>query len=847
MKNWRDATHTSEKHDDDANYFNNSGIEEYDKGNYEEAEKWYKKAIDADPNFKWAYYNLGLVYEAYKQYQEAIEWYDKAIAIDYEYANAHNGKGVCYYALNNYKSAREEYEKATAIDPNLVYPHYNLGLIAEKEKDWENAKNYYKKAIEVDPYYGNAYNNLGIIYYEQDNYDEALKYYNKAIEVTPNMVYPYYNIGLIAERREKWTEAKKWYNKALEIDSTYQNAIDGLDFVNERMTEGDDAFLTSEDNVFTDDKIKDKSSAKETGFEKYGRNLNEQAREEKLIHPVGRDKEILSVLEILNKRIKNNPVLVGHAGVGKTAIVEGIALLIEQGKVPEMFKNRLIVEVNMGSLLAGTTYRGDLEKRMKSIIQEVKENPNIIVFIDEIHTILGAGRVEGGNLDVAQMLKPVLARGEFPCIGATTFDEYRKYIESDAALERRFYPVRVDELTPEGSLDVLKALRPKIEKHYNLKVNDENLELVIELARQHIRKRYFPDKAIDILEKSASRCSLKGEKTIHSTVIKDIVGEMVGIEFLDTDMALAERLLGLEDYLRQEVVGQEDAIQRVSDLVRMAKRRLDLKPERPDGVFFFTGPSGVGKTELAKQLCQYLYGSLKKLIRLDMNEFSESHSVSKLIGSPPGYVGYDDVPFLTANIEENPASVLLLDEFEKCHPDVMKIFLQVFDEGKLKDAKGKTIYFSDATIIMTSNAVQEINKSMGFGTGANNYDVSVEQIIRELNKKHGFPIEFLNRIDEIILFNPLGADQIKEIVQTKIVKQVINRFKEHKIKINFDQSIIDRVIEIGYSPEFGARNLERTFEKLVVRSLSNYILKNRITEGGELEVKLSGDEVVIEK
>ncbi len=845
MKDWRDASHTGNPDDDNsASYHNDIGIQEYDKGNYDEAEHHYLKAIEIDPNFKFAYYNMGLICEAHKKYEEAIEWYDKAIAIDEEYANAYNGIGVCYYAMNNYTKAKDAYLKAKEIDDLLVYPYYNLGLIAEKEKDTETAIKNYKKAIEIDPNYGLAYNNLGICYYDMGDYDKALEYYYKGIEVMPSSVYPYYNIGLIAERREQWDEAKKWYNKALGVDPSYTNAIDGLDYVNEKIESGDYVYESKSE----EQKNKLKSEAiKEISFEKYGRNLNKMAKQNKLIKPVCRDKEITSVLEILNKRIKNNPVLVGYPGVGKTAIVEGIALLIEEGKVPEKFKDKTIVELNMGTLLAGTSYRGDLEKRLKNIINEVNDNPNIIVFIDEIHTILGAGRVEGGNLDVAQMLKPALARGEFPCIGATTFDEYRKYIESDGALERRFYPVRVDELTLEATYDVLKALRPKIEKHYELKVSSENLKLIVDLAEKHIKKRYFPDKGIDILEKAASRCSLKNEKEVNRDVIKAIVGETVGIEFLDTDVESAERLLDLEESLSKEVIGQDDAIKRVSELVRMAKRRLDLRPERPDGVFFFTGPSGVGKTELAKQLCLFLYGSLKKLIRLDMNEFSEAHTVSKILGSPPGYVGYEDAPYLTANIEENPASVLLLDEFEKCHPDVMKLFLQIFDEGRIKNAKGKTVYFSDTTIIMTSNAVREISKGMGFDfPDADDKRVSVEDIVKELNKNHNFPIEFLNRIDEIILFNSLDQEQIKKIVQTKIVRQVKNRFKEHKIKINFDKSIINKVIETGYSPEFGARNLERTFEKLVIRKLSNYILKNKIGGDAELKISIKDNEIVID-
>jgi ATP-dependent Clp protease ATP-binding subunit ClpA len=735
--------------------------------------------------------------------------------------------------LGKTKLAKEYCEKAIKYNPSYQYTYFTLAQIAEGEKDFKKAKEYYQKAISLDANYGNAYNNLGIIYFNEDNHDEAMKFYQKAIEVQPTLVYPYYNIGLIYERKADWKETRKWYKKALKVNPDYQYAKDGLAYVNKE--------IKPEDLV--DEKDEDVSvEVSNSALEKFGRNLNKLAKEGKIHDPVSRENEIQSVLEILYKRIKNNPVLVGHPGVGKTAIVEGLAKRIVEKNVPALFLDKEIIELNVGGLIAGTTYRGQFEQKIKDIIQEVITRKNVIVFIDEIHTIIGAGRVEGGNMDLGQMLKPYLARGEFPCIGATTFDEYRKYIEKDSALERRFYPVRVDELSPEGTIQVLESLKPKLEAHYKLTIPSQGILKIVELTAQHIKKRYFPDKAIDIIEKVFSRCALKGKTAIEIKDILEIVGETCGISFVETNLDESSRLLNIEQYLKSQIMGQDDAIERVAGLIEMTKRRLDLKPERPDGVFLFTGPSGVGKTELAKQLAIYLYGDESKLVKVDMSEFSESHSVSKLIGSPPGYVGYDDVPFLTSRIEENPSSVLILDEIEKAHPDVVKLFLQVFDEGKIKDAKGKTIIFSDVIIIMTSNIVTEIKKGMGFQT-EKDHNASIEEIVKQMT--HFFPIEFLNRVDEIILFHGLSKDNIVDIVHKKIIKKAQKIFDPKGLKLEFTQKLIDIIIDNGYSKEFGARNLERSFEKSILRKLSHYLGLNKVEQGSTLKLDHDGNDVVI--
>ncbi len=834
-----------------ASGWNDLGNLYYDLVDYNNAIRCYKKAIEADENFYWSYYNIGLAMtrmytvENEKELKEAKEWFEKALKIKGDYYPSFNEIGLYYLDYKDFKKAEENFLKCINLNPNYKYPYYNLATIYKEKEDYDKAKEYLLKALKCDPSYISALNNLGILYYDKGDYQSALYYYTRAIEIDNKYKYSLYNIGLTFYQMEKYKKAYEMYLKALESDPQYSPALEEKanlekNYSNEIKKQESLKPEDLQSNTYKDkaeildpqalnlEKVnidnknnteeENKEGKEELYCEKFGRNLTKMAREGKLFEVIGRDNEIRSMLEVLYKIKKNNPLLIGKAGVGKTAIVEGLALKIVRGEVPDFFKNMEIIEINMGMIVAGTTYRGDFEKRLERIIEEVKEKENLILFIDEIHTVLGAGETTDSSLDAANILKPALARGDLRCIGATTTDEYQKYFQKDPAFERRFYTVMVEELNPDATLEILRRLKNKMVEHYKIEISDANLKLIVDLAKEEIKNRVFPDKAIDILEKAFSRCALDQKTEVDEITIKNIVGEFVGIKFLETEEDKGRHLLEMEKFLKERIFGQDEAVEKIANVIRMTKNKLDLKPEQPDGVFFFVGQTGVGKTYLAKLIAQFLFGTEDKLITLNMAEFTEPHSVSKLIGSPPGYVGYDSPSFFSVKILENPSSVLLLDEIEKAHPEVLKIFLQIFDEGKITDTKGKTIFFSNVTIIMTSNAITSTPTSFGFGSN--------EKIKTDIKLTEIFPPEFVNRIDEVIMFNPITRDVARDILVKLIVEKSKKIFEKRGITINFDSTFIDYILEIGYSSKFGVRNLERAFEKEVMTGVSKFIFQN---------------------
>ena len=638
----------------------------------------------------------------------------------------------------------------------------------------------------------------------------------------------------------------------------------------------------------------------------YGTDLTRQAKEGKLDPVIGRKEEIQRVIQILSRRTKNNPCLIGEPGVGKTAVAEGLAEKIVAGDVPEILKNKRVVSLDMASMIAGAKYRGDFEERIKKALKEVKKAGDVIIFIDEIHTIVGAGSAEGA-VDAANILKPLLARGEIQLIGATTLKEYRKYIEKDAALERRFSPVTVNEPTEEEATQILFGLRDKYEAHHNVKITDEAIKAAVELSSRYINDRYLPDKAIDLIDEAASKVrmssytepdsfkelkdkiekldkekeeairvqdfekaakirdkenakkkeledakkewetkSSKNVSTLKEEDIANVISSWTGIPVAKVSQSENDKLKNLEENLHKRVIGQDEAVSAVAKAIK--RSRMGLKdPNKPIGSFLFLGPTGVGKTELSKALAENLFGSEDALIRIDMSEYMEPHSVAKLIGSPPGYVGYDEAGQLTEKVRRKPYSVILFDEIEKAHPDVMNMLLQVLDDGRLTDSQGRTVNFKNTVIIMTSNVGAKLitdKKTLGFieekENGEKEYQDIKKDVMAELKKE--FKPEFLNRIDEIIVFHKLEDNQIRKIVDI-MLNNVAKLLKEQGIKLTVDENAKDLVAKKGTDKTYGARPLKRAIQTMVEDKIAEAMLDGKIKK--EAKVTVQDDEIVV--
>ncbi len=634
----------------------------------------------------------------------------------------------------------------------------------------------------------------------------------------------------------------------------------------------------------------------------HGRNLCDLAKEGKIDPIIGRDSETERVIQILSRRTKNNPCLIGEPGVGKTAVVEGLAMRIVEGNVPETLKGKQIITLDISSMVAGAKYRGEFEERMKGVMEEVRKNPSVILFIDEIHTIIGAGGAEGA-VDAANIIKPSLARGEMQVIGATTIDEYRRHIEKDAALERRFQSVMVGEPTPEEAVEILMGLRDKYEAHHKLKISDEAIDAAVKLSVRYIGDRYLPDKAIDLIDEAASKMRIKAftsspevkelesrlkkitaekeeailgenfeeaaalrdkekhlkeeleftrsanpagaeEAVVGADEISDIVTSWTGIPVKKLNDEEGERLLHLDEILRGRIIGQDSAVESVAKAIR--RGRVGLKdPKRPIGSFIFLGPTGVGKTELTKALADVMFGDENAMIRVDMSEYMEKHSTSKLIGSPPGYVGYDEGGQLTEKIRRHPYSVVLFDEIEKAHPDVFNILLQILEDGILTDSKGRRVDFKNTVIIMTSNVgasgITQNTKRLGFTEGDGDESDSVKTAVTDALKATFRP-EFLNRVDEIIIFNKLTDADIKKIAGL-MLEETRKRIAESEISITFSDDVTELLAKEGFDPVYGARPLRRAIVRKVEDSLSEAMLSGRVKKGDTVEAYVDGGKI----
>ena len=662
-------------------------------------------------------------------------------------------------------------------------------------------------------------------------------------------------------------------------------------------------------NAGTDNK--DGGKENESMLSQFGRDLTKLAKDGKIDPVIGRQKEIERVIQILSRRTKNNPCLIGEPGVGKTAITEGLALKIASGEVPELLKDKKIYSLDLTGMVAGTKYRGDFEERIKKVIDEVKNAKDVILFIDEVHTLIGAGSAEGAA-DAANILKPSLARGELQIIGATTIEEYRKHIEKDAALERRFQPVMVDEPSQEEAIEILKGIKDKYEAHHKVKITDEAIESAVKLSTRYIGDRYLPDKAIDLIDEAASRVRLRSytapsdlkeledkkksveaeklsavnaqeferaaalrdeerklDKEIkdkkenwhdmagksHDEVtpadIADIVSSWTGVPVTQLSTEESDRLLHMEDELHRRIVGQDEAVEAVSRAIR--RGRVGLKdPKKPIGSFIFLGPTGVGKTELCKALAAAMFGDENAMIRLDMSEYMEKHTVSRLIGSPPGYVGYDEGGQLTEKVRRKPYSVVLFDEIEKAHPDVFNMLLQILDDGVLTDGQGRRVDFKNCIIIMTSNVgaklISQKQKAFGFAAGAKELEQNEKEIkdavMGEL--RNTFRPEFLNRVDDIIVFQRLTKENIKEIA-SRLLAVLQKRVEDMGIEVTFSDEAVSKIADAGFDDVYGARPLKRAIQSRIEDALSEEMLKGNVKKGGKYICNVKDDKFVFDK
>lgn len=653
--------------------------------------------------------------------------------------------------------------------------------------------------------------------------------------------------------------------------------------------------------------VKRKGKSKTPTLDAFSRDLTQDAIEGRLDPVIGRDKEIERVVQILSRRTKNNPVLIGDPGVGKTAIVEGLAQRINENKVPEILSDKRVISLDLSSMIAGTKYRGEFEDRLTKIVNEIKSAGDIIVFIDELHTIVGAGAAEGA-IDAANILKPSLARGEFQCVGATTLDEYRKNIEKDAALERRFQPIIVDEPSIEESIEILKGLRDRYEAHHGVKISDEAIEAAVKLSARYISDRFLPDKGIDLIDEASSKVRLANyvlpdelkqqEQTLEEIIkekeeainaqeyekaaqlrdqeqklkdtienerrewinkrslelrvvgedeIADILSSWTGIPVSKLAAEESERLINLEEVLHQRVIGQDEPVKAIARAVRRARAGLK-NPKRPIGSFIFLGPTGVGKTELARALAEAMFGTEDSIIRLDMSEYMEKHAVARIIGSPPGYVGYDEGGQLTEQVRRKPYSVILLDEIEKAHPEVFNILLQVLEDGRLTDGQGRTVDFRNTIIIMTSNVGANSIKSskrVGFASQVDeegDYQQMKDRVMEQV--KHTFRPEFLNRIDEIIVFHSLGESELKQIIDL-LIRDLNERIKENGYELEISSEAKDLILKEGFDLDYGARPLKRAIQKLVEDLVAEEILKGNVKVGDKILVDAENEQIVI--
>jgi len=742
-----------------------------------------------------------------RDFASAIRCYRRALKLDPTFGEAALRLGIAYEDDRQFRRAVEAYETCLKLEPQNYQAATNIGEAYRKNEQYQEAVHAYDRALAIRADYLYALAGRGEAMRMLGDHEGSLAWFDQALAVGPNHAFAIQGKAAALNSLGRYKEALPLWKKALSLDPQSQFALDGRSFCEAQLESADEEEEEEEEVSLT------------PTLDEQGRDLTSLAKEGKLGHIVGRKQEIRSVMKTLVRRQKANPLLLGDPGVGKTAVVEGVAKLLATEEPPERLANVRIIELSMGSLVAGTKYRGTFEERLKSIIREARENPGIVLFIDEIHTLVGAGRTEGGSLDAANILKPALARGEITVIGATTMAEYRKHFESDSALERRFQPITVAEPTIDATIELLSQVQDMYAEHHSVTIDPEAIQACVRMAVRFIPDRRLPDKALDVLDEACAEASLSQRELVSKQIVAEVVAERTGIPVRKLNSAERQRMVNIESFIRQRVVGQDRAVGTVANNVRLSRAGLRAH-QRPRGVFMFVGPSGVGKTELARALADFLFPEGDALIKLDMSEYTEKFSASRLVGAPPGYAGHGEEGELSGALRTRPYAVVLLDEFEKAHPDVQAMFMGLFDEGVLTDSEGRKIAAKEAFFILTTNAGSDRGSRgrLGFGSDRPDDRDAALELVRPY-----FRPELLNRLDEIVLFQPLSTSHLKEIVRMHL-SQLRDRAREVGADLGWTPAVVD--LCAGHRPEtkFGARPALRAIDDLVAQPLSHILI-----------------------
>ncbi len=769
-------------------------------------------------------------------------------------------RGRIYYKERSYAAAAYCFEQALAVDPTYSEAALRLGMAYEDDKQFDKAISAYQACLRVDPNHYQAATNIGEAHRKHERYDEAIAAYERALSLKDDYLYALAGRAECMRMLGDYAGSLLWFDRALAVGPRHAFAVQGKAAALNALQRFKDAWPLWEKALEIEpnsDFAQDGRAACEHGMaaeveedesptptlDEQGRDLTALARDGRLALVVGREREIRSVMKTLVRRLKANPLLLGDPGVGKTAVVEGVARALVEPDAPERLKALRIIELSMGSLIAGTKYRGTFEERLKDIIREARDNEGVVLFIDEIHTLVGAGRTEGGSLDAANILKPALARGEINVIGATTVAEYRKHFEADSALDRRFQPIAVEEPSEQATIELLGEVVGLYESHHSVEVDPDALIACVRMAIRFVPERRLPDKALDLLDESCADASLSNIARVDATLVARIVSERTGVPVHQLNAAERHQLRHLEDVLSARVVGQPTAVHELASAVRLARSGL-RDPDRPRGVFLFVGSSGVGKTELARTLADTLFPEGEALIKLDMSEFGEKFTASRLLGAPPGYQGHGEEGQLTGPLRRRPYAVVLLDEFEKAHPDVQATFLSLFDEGVLTDAEGRKVHATEAFFVLTTNAGSDQAGRGRLGFGGNSASARREAALQRI-RKHFRP-ELFNRIDDVVVFDALGPADLQRIVEIHLLR-LRQRAAEQQVVLTWDPDLPRLCAAHRPDPAHGARPAVRAIDELVAEPLGREILSGDVSRRRTLHLRVRDGKITIDE